>query len=972
MSKSKQFKAYKKLSINLFCLVCIGAGIATASFSYSWFTNTNNVTRNINGYTAGAYFAGGKGEKDDPYIIKNPIHLYNLAWLYYIGYFKGKEPYFRIDKDLDMNGWVLPPVGTSTNPFNGHLNGQEHTITNLTVSNSYNELKERKPSSVSENDWNGTSGKYGDTPNILGLFGYISKESDDKGVPSAENIRINKVNINSTTEKALVGVVAGYVNGSLNGIYIDNSNVNLADNTKALGEFNNKTISSISEYTSVGYCTDTYKTNYNRYETTLYSPKIVGSCTYTLGKEDGGEGGWGGSIDMRIMNRRLNYMYTMGSFVTKNSMLNSKSTVFNTNLALPSYNTAEFYWDQDPGSSYQSTLYIYDNTLIPLNVDETEMGLSNNDTDSETTIAVTNNGTSCSYHVNEKYKQNVGETVKSNNTGYLVGAGDDGYSTYSYFRAGIRPLASGTYKGIYKSLGYASCPTQPTSIEYEKERLELFTLDASGNKFKIKDDINKNFVSENTEMANYKEARYDSEDLNLKKYKVVREGLDNMLNGSTEIHGFHFQKVLKSTDYKTVKSTAQIAGVTYDESNKYEFVKGGLNFTVSKQGYITAVLAGCFTSGNHSMFDLFKIERDSSNHSVKSIKQIDKVYENAQGEIEYDPDSTENKTLKYEFKKYTQSGFIPQGSAFYVEIPVSEGDYLLGTASDSSSSNAYLMYLDIGANGDEGSTSETITRTKVFELLEQITQVFTYPTGVYVADFDNAVLDAKTLCITLGSTYSGKASISRTKENAELSVISSSDNQTGVGYYDSDLSLTDTDGKALSDDSYLTTNKTISYEKRMTYYDYSTKNSTLTMFRFSQTSTDGGNTYSTVSAETQYQATYETALSDWTKLETSQTVYNDDGKETEGIPTEISTSITQPEDIKDNNVFNLKLKDSCEGTFTNTYLPKATLSTDFITSINGYDFVMKNGDTSISSDNYNLDRNEDYYLKINDDEYAAA
>ncbi len=978
MSKRKQFKTYKKLTVSLFCLVCIGAGIATTSFSFSWFTNKNNVTRDINGYTAGAYFAGGKGEKDDPYIIKNPIHLYNLAWLYYIGYFKGKEPYFKISQDLDMNGWVLPPIGTSTNPFNGHLDGQEHTISNLTVSNSFEKLKARKPSSVTEDDWNGTTGKYGDTPNILGFFGYISKESDDKNVPTAENIRINKENVNSVSDKALVGVAAGYVNGSLNDIYIDNSNVNLADNTQALGTLNNETISSISEYTSVGYCTEAYQTKYNRYETTLYSPKVVGNCTYTLGKEDGGEGGWGGSIDMRMLNRRLTYTFGIGTFSQNNyGALISTGPKKIKSVLSSGYNwspTSNFYWND---SNYDRNMYLMGGTCLPLSIDESAMGLTGTVTEEKKQFTL--DGYTHVAYYNSKYLEISDENstleneiVSKANTGYFVGSGsilsDRLQPTKgAAIRAGYRQFKAGSYSGIPDSF-----ITTTDGMVYDdyKDQFAMYTI-KDDTTYRIIDDVNQNNYSISSSDKTYT-------DLGLIKYKGVRTNFDISMSGAKVFHGFHFQRYLPDSDSTTAANlTSYIysgtANILNTEYSNYEFINGCLNFTVEKDGYITTIVGAGYAASNsgHSLFDLYQINRDE-NKKVTSITRISKVYVDANGNVAYNTQPSSDYSLKIDIKTLAStSNKLNKDAAYYFEIPVTAGDYLIGTASQSSENNAYLMYLDIGANGNDGATSETITRTKVFELLEQITQAFTYPTGVYIADFDNAVLDTKTLCITLGSTYSGKASISRTKENAELSVTVSSDNQTGVGYYDSDFTLTDTAGQALSDDAYLTTNKTISYEKRMTYYDYSSKNSTLTMFRFSQTSTDGGNTYSTITAESQYQATYETALSNWTKLETNQTVYDDDGKETEGIPTDIATSITQPDGIKDNNVFNLKLKDSCN-TFVNTYLPKANLSTDFIVSISGYDFVMKNGDTSISSNDYSLIRDENYYLKINDDEYAAA
>ena len=125
----------------------LASGCAISAFSFAWFSNNNNVTRGFDGSTTGAYFARGNGSEGNPYVINKPIHLYNLAWLQYVGFFKDKEPYFIIERDLDMSGWTLPPIGTTMNPFLGHLDGYDTThsigqtatakISNLTISNSF-------------------------------------------------------------------------------------------------------------------------------------------------------------------------------------------------------------------------------------------------------------------------------------------------------------------------------------------------------------------------------------------------------------------------------------------------------------------------------------------------------------------------------------------------------------------------------------------------------------------------------------------------------------------------------------------------------------------------------------------------------------------------------------------------------------------------------------------------------------------
>ena len=50
-------------------------------------------------------------------------------------------------------------------------------------------------------------------------------------------------------------------------------------------------------------------------------------------------------------------------------------------------------------------------------------------------------------------------------------------------------------------------------------------------------------------------------------------------------------------------------------------------------------------------------------------------------------------------------------AVYYFEIPVNVGEYALGSAS--TGDGAYLMYLDIGANGDSDGSEEAYTMDKV-------------------------------------------------------------------------------------------------------------------------------------------------------------------------------------------------------------------------------------------------------------------
>src|SRR5574344_2343957 len=62
------------------------------SVSFAWFLELSYAGLDTGkGYTASAYFAGGDGSESAPYLIRDPIHLYNLAWLQYLGYFNQSD-----------------------------------------------------------------------------------------------------------------------------------------------------------------------------------------------------------------------------------------------------------------------------------------------------------------------------------------------------------------------------------------------------------------------------------------------------------------------------------------------------------------------------------------------------------------------------------------------------------------------------------------------------------------------------------------------------------------------------------------------------------------------------------------------------------------------------------------------------------------------------------------------------------------
>ena len=110
-------------------------------------TNTNTWLD----YAADSY-AGGKGTKDSPYLIKTAEQLARIAKLYRFG--GGKGLYFSIENDIDLSAHNWYPIGAGPDidkrdvretgwndknirrMFRGNINGNNHTISGLKVKSS--------------------------------------------------------------------------------------------------------------------------------------------------------------------------------------------------------------------------------------------------------------------------------------------------------------------------------------------------------------------------------------------------------------------------------------------------------------------------------------------------------------------------------------------------------------------------------------------------------------------------------------------------------------------------------------------------------------------------------------------------------------------------------------------------------------------------------------------------------------------
>ena len=300
-------------SISFFSLA--GVTISTVS----WFVASMKTPEyNLKGKSAGAYFAYGDGkpyEVDNegkvihrPFGISIPRHLYNLSWLQYTGQFADDQYYFEIadtvgEEGLDMDGYILPPIGTTDNPFIGDFNGKGKIITNLTVSNDEGELF-------------GATNKHPDqtqvsytAPEIVGLFGVVGNYNDsfegtyDSSINSIHDLGISNATIETTTSRALVGICAGYVDAEISNVAVNESTINVETASTAAVDATNLT-ANLSDYGTVGYCTEPYKKSIKKMEQELYDIEMGANAEFNA-VDDGDSEGWGGSINMKTIYNRI-------------------------------------------------------------------------------------------------------------------------------------------------------------------------------------------------------------------------------------------------------------------------------------------------------------------------------------------------------------------------------------------------------------------------------------------------------------------------------------------------------------------------------------------------------------------------------------------------------------------------------------------------------------------------------------------
>ncbi len=730
--------------------------------AFAWYTTTERRDPAVNGSMLSGYFERGEGTKDDPYIISAPIHVYNLAWLQYMGEFNKdsdgdgtvEQFYFKVKNDIDMNGLVIPPIGTKQHPFIGNFNGGKFSISNMTVSNYLSVSGESKDGAIVQrpltvtNVDNGYKVESTGNTDIVGFFGVVGdfdgslddKIADDSSMTDVTGARtpddktddvvnavydlfLDGVSVRTESDNSLIGLFAGYVNGTAENVGIGESSIYIGASTAPLTAAQGLEMEKIiSTYSLVGAI---------KAENVDWSELPTGSDILP----GGSDGSFGGSIDMNLLAKRMTYMYSENV----RNKAEGKAVVYDMDTYPTSRNAANMFKYYQPDTQYLGNMN--KNTVLPLNADTKTMI----DDATETTFNIYYSGLATGtftttqtsgyqtavYRTNSWYSKQLPEIVSAGNTGYVVGGGTaDGQNSGSV-RLRVDRVAS---SGIYKSIASA----KSTTATVERNNFDLLTIGIDSNTYKITDytyDENSgrfvlvDKVTTGRSVIGSSNSFVAKDSTDFKRYDDVISNFVTSMSAQSDktlISGLRFYGLQAGlsigSDNKFSSTTKDITAWLVDDATgkltkheNYEVAESAINFHLSSPGYITAI-AGTYvnSSKDHEMFQLYRVKRE--NNQITEVEKIDTVW------VVYEKDEAGNDVLKYiEYNRQSatvskdgttdgrtcikaydsaaMSTLTEENAAYYYEIPVLGGDYVLGSR-DGSNDCPYLLYLDIGANGD--------------------------------------------------------------------------------------------------------------------------------------------------------------------------------------------------------------------------------------------------------------------------------
>ena len=765
--------------------------ISFSAISFAWLASGKylNFPSSFGGSATPAYFAGGDGSKDNPFRITNPVHLYNLAWLQYLGYFNRREgfnndrdqTYFALDGNIDMRGRAIPPIGTEEYPFIGKFNGNGKTVKNLTISNKKGTgdlVYSPTNAKFSNNILRFVDDSKAHDIEIVGMFGVTGNYNGylDTYAPAhigftmadvnVSNFYVDKIHVRSNSAKTLAGLAAGYIGGNFSNVGVYRSDIKFAANAQANGVAG---VGVLSKYSLVG----------------AYNEDLI---TW-----DDAKNGWGNSIDMKSFYDRLDTFYKNPTDYYDFSYNQTTDT-----------NKLRYYGSEKVGSAYISksgegepTYRLRGGLSAGINEVEATAGeqgyyiYAERNTGTSKCIALTIEGNNIKYKLyadfnaakpnmvtwyfdnnNRMYAYVGGENTKryvkcttdqapqltlvDEDKATIFEKDSEGYlkahNKYFIFNIGIKlAIQPGRYPAFKcntsnekhwlntnatsYNIGERSIQTYlPISVDENNNAVltagqglkpntgYIASGIASGGAIRVKPENKTSITNMSKEgVLTIKEGgQKEAVKSSLSAFDETWEKFLPTLNNNNKIYGLHFMSsqfgVGKDNIYEAKK--AYILGKEY---SNYEMTANSIDFHVQQSGSIKFFAGTYYDTGEevNNFFSLYRIKRNGE--KIDSVKEISKIYSSGGDYVYLYTDGTTSSgvnantltddKLKFDCKWISNPTVgITEKSLYYFEIPVNKGEYALGSAKEGD--GAYLLYLDIGANG-EGSGETGYTMDKV-------------------------------------------------------------------------------------------------------------------------------------------------------------------------------------------------------------------------------------------------------------------
>lgn len=256
--------------------------------------------------------------------------------------------------------------------------------------------------------------------------------------------------------------------------------------------------------------------------------------------------------------------------------------------------------------------------------------------------------------------------VAGKNTGYVIGGSED--------------KTTAAYPDKTGDIRVSKYSTNDINQSYSNGNLStVYTIDSSNTTVTINNSNSSSF----------------------EKYLNSKSDFLSTIGTGTSIYGLHFMPANINQNHLV---TAEYALINGREKTNYQMPASSIDFNLASKGTIN-FFAGTYFTGNNSFFSLHHIERNDDDE-IESIKEIDEIYKSTNGRKKYiykyvggtySGELDETYSLAFSTSRIKTQASLTLKAVYYFEIPVNAGEYALGSVNGGT--GAYLMYLDIGANG---------------------------------------------------------------------------------------------------------------------------------------------------------------------------------------------------------------------------------------------------------------------------------